>query len=282
MWATQLNHRYIPKYSLEILLNSDSVSIFLIHYVEYRYYASLYYHRCWVQIASITEPHNFDKDLFYLSVQGFPPPQSETASRLGLFSRPGDTRQPSYGDRLMQSQQLSQDYRARTQANNAPRFGDTMWVGKWYFHVRSYDLCIPCSADCSFPPHSVLRSRIAGGDNSSYFGTPSRIFDEHKQSLVKGKRDFVHVLLKRNKTFVTVTDVRGNKKTGASAGCLEDKKGRSRLSKYATEATAEHVGRAARKVILSFPWWWKWKELCSSIRRRKWSWASEKAFGVKE
>uniref|UniRef100_A0A0E0NVX1 Ribosomal protein S11 n=1 Tax=Oryza rufipogon TaxID=4529 RepID=A0A0E0NVX1_ORYRU len=149
--------------------------------------------------------------------QGFPPPQSETASRLGLFSRPGDTRQPSYGDHLMQSQQLSQDYRARTQANNAPRFGDTM---------------------------------IAGGENSSYFGTPSRIFDEHKQSLVKGKRDFVHVLLKRNKTFVTVTDVRGNKKTGASAGCLEDRKGRSRLSKYAAEATAEHVGRAARKMGL--------------------------------
>ncbi|EEC71074.1 hypothetical protein OsI_02833 [Oryza sativa Indica Group] len=130
----------------------------------------------------------------------------------------GDTRQPSYGDRLMESQQLPQDYRA-----NVPRSGDTM-------------------------------SRIAGGENPSYFGTPSRIFDKHKQSLVKGKRDFVHVLLKRNKTFVTVTDVRGNRKTGASAGCLEDKKGRSRLSKYATEATAEHVGRAARKVILSFPW----------------------------
>uniref|UniRef100_A0A0E0FPG6 Ribosomal protein S11 n=1 Tax=Oryza nivara TaxID=4536 RepID=A0A0E0FPG6_ORYNI len=145
----------------------------------------------------------------------FPPPQSKTASRLGLFSMPGgDTRQPSYGDRLMESQQLPQDYRA-----NVPRSGDTM-------------------------------SRIAGGENPSYFGTPSHIFDEHKQSLVKGKRDFVHVLLKRNKTFVTVTDVRGNRKTGASAGCLEDKKGRSRLSKYAIEATAEHVGRAARKMGL--------------------------------
>uniref|UniRef100_A0A0E0JL34 Ribosomal protein S11 n=1 Tax=Oryza punctata TaxID=4537 RepID=A0A0E0JL34_ORYPU len=147
---------------------------------------------------------------------GFPPPQSETASRLGLSSRPGDTRQPSYGDRLMESQQPRQDYRARTQAN-VPRSGDTM---------------------------------IASGENSSYSWTPSRTFDEHKQYLVKGKRDFVHVLLKRNKTFVTVTDVRGNKKTGASAGCLEDRKGRSRLSKYAAEATAEHVGRAARKMGL--------------------------------
>ncbi|CAN6440668.1 unnamed protein product [Victoria cruziana] len=40
----------------------------------------------------------------------------------------------------------------------------------------------------------------------------------------------------------------GNKKTGASAGCLEEIKGGSRLSRYATEATAEHVGRSARKM----------------------------------
>jgi len=62
---------------------------------------------------------------------------------------------------------------------------------------------------------------------------------------------FVHVLLiKKKKIFVTVTDARGNKKTGASAGCLEERKGRSRLSRYAAEATAEHVGRSARKMGL--------------------------------
>nr|BCT42630.1 ribosomal protein S11 [Musa acuminata subsp. microcarpa]BCT42712.1 ribosomal protein S11 [Musa acuminata]BCT42907.1 ribosomal protein S11 [Musa laterita]BCT42946.1 ribosomal protein S11 [Musa siamensis]BCT43414.1 ribosomal protein S11 [Musa acuminata AAA Group] len=64
------------------------------------------------------------------------------------------------------------------------------------------------------------------------------------------KRDLVHVLLNKNNTFVTVTDARGNKKTGASAGCLEERKGRSRLSRYAAEATAEHVGRSARKIGL--------------------------------
>nr|BCT42985.1 ribosomal protein S11 [Musa ornata] len=64
------------------------------------------------------------------------------------------------------------------------------------------------------------------------------------------KRDLVHVLLIQNNTFVTVTDARGNKKTGASAGCLEERKGRSRLSRYAAEATAEHVGRSARKMGL--------------------------------
>lgn len=49
---------------------------------------------------------------------------------------------------------------------------------------------------------------------------------------------------------MTVTDVAGNRKTGASAGCLgsEDKKGRGRLSRYAAEATAEYVGRAAKKM----------------------------------
>ncbi|KAF0911856.1 hypothetical protein E2562_012338 [Oryza meyeriana var. granulata] len=152
--------------------------------------------------------------------QGFPSPGSETASRPGLFATAFDTRQPSYGERVIESQQLRQGYRARTQADvHRTRFGDEM-------------------------------SRIAGGEQSSFFGTPSHIFDERKQPLVKGKRDFVHVLLKKNKTFVTVTDVRGNKKTGASAGCLEDRKGRSRLSRYAAEATAEHVGRAARKMGL--------------------------------
>ncbi|RCV16662.1 hypothetical protein SETIT_3G156300v2 [Setaria italica] len=78
----------------------------------------------------------------------------------------------------------------------------------------------------------------------------SLVFKEHEQYSQRKKRDFVHVLLKRNKTFVTVTDVSGNKKTGASAGCLEDRKGQSRLSRYAAEATAEHVGRSARKMGL--------------------------------
>ncbi|XP_078178541.1 uncharacterized protein LOC144572738 [Carex rostrata] len=73
--------------------------------------------------------------------------------------------------------------------------------------------------------------------------------DEELRSRRK-KHDFVHFLLTRKKTFVTVTDVDGNRKTGASAGCLssQDKKGRGRSSRYAAEATAEHVGRAAKKM----------------------------------
>ncbi|KAH0446665.1 hypothetical protein IEQ34_024499 [Dendrobium chrysotoxum] len=44
--------------------------------------------------------------------------------------------------------------------------------------------------------------------------------------------------------------LRGIRRLGASAGCLEERKGRSRLSRYAAEATAEHVGRSARKMGL--------------------------------
>nr|UHJ18756.1 ribosomal protein S11 [Lonicera japonica] len=72
------------------------------------------------------------------------------------------------------------------------------------------------------------------------------ISEEDEQLERKRKRkDFVHLPPIHNKTFVTVTDARGNKKTGASAGCLGEFKGGSRLSRYAAEATAEHVGRSA-------------------------------------
>lgn len=69
---------------------------------------------------------------------------------------------------------------------------------------------------------------------------------ERQRNREKNK-DFVHFLLIHNNTFVTVTDDKGNKKTGASAGCLEEIKGGSRRStKYAAEAIAEHVGRSAK------------------------------------
>uniref|UniRef100_A0A0E0C4K8 Ribosomal protein S11 n=1 Tax=Oryza meridionalis TaxID=40149 RepID=A0A0E0C4K8_9ORYZ len=87
------------------------------------------------------------------------------------------------------------------------------------------------------PMRHVLVTR-SGGENSSYFGTPSRIFDEHKQSLVKGKRDFVHVLLKRNKTFVTTSGEQKDRGIPWLFGGQE------------RTISAEHVGRAARKMGL--------------------------------
>ncbi|KAB2603307.1 ribosomal protein S11 [Pyrus ussuriensis x Pyrus communis] len=47
----------------------------------------------------------------------------------------------------------------------------------------------------------------------------------------------------KNSSFVAVTDSKGNKKFGASAGSLPEMKGGSKL---AAEATAEHVGRMSR------------------------------------
>ncbi|KAK9678320.1 hypothetical protein RND81_11G203500 [Saponaria officinalis] len=62
--------------------------------------------------------------------------------------------------------------------------------------------------------------------------------------------DIVHIKLIKNNTFVTITDSKGNKKVGASSGCLEEMKGGPKVSRYAAEATAEHVGRVARNLGL--------------------------------
>uniref|UniRef100_A0A7C8YPH4 Ribosomal protein S11 n=1 Tax=Opuntia streptacantha TaxID=393608 RepID=A0A7C8YPH4_OPUST len=64
------------------------------------------------------------------------------------------------------------------------------------------------------------------------------------------KLDVVHIKLMKNNTFITITDSNGNKKVGASSGCLEEMKGGPKLSRYAAEATAEHVGRLARNLGL--------------------------------
>ncbi|THG18303.1 hypothetical protein TEA_021604 [Camellia sinensis var. sinensis] len=68
--------------------------------------------------------------------------------------------------------------------------------------------------------------------------------------VVENNADIVHIKLLRNNTFVTVTDSKGNKKIGASSGCLSEMKGGPKLSRYAAEATAEHVGRLARNLGL--------------------------------
>ncbi|MQL83528.1 hypothetical protein Taro_016011 [Colocasia esculenta] len=55
------------------------------------------------------------------------------------------------------------------------------------------------------------------------------------------KHDIVHMLIMRNNSFVTVTDSKGNKKFGASAGSV----GTGKSTRYACDATAEHVARTA-------------------------------------
>ncbi|KAF3775279.1 putative ribosomal protein S11 [Nymphaea thermarum] len=92
----------------------------------------------------------------------------------------------------------------------------------------------------------VEQEKIAGRSFQSMNFVQS--ISEEDEQFERKNQDFVHFSPIHNNTFVTVTDARGNKKTGASAGCLEEIKGGSRLSRYAAEATAEHVGRSARKM----------------------------------
>ncbi|KAF5740124.1 hypothetical protein HS088_TW11G00189 [Tripterygium wilfordii] len=70
------------------------------------------------------------------------------------------------------------------------------------------------------------------------------------QYTIEQNADFVHIKLMRNNTFVTVTDSKGNTKCRASSGCLPEMKGGTKLSRYASEATAEHVGRLAKQMGL--------------------------------
>lgn len=59
----------------------------------------------------------------------------------------------------------------------------------------------------------------------------------------------VHINLKRNNTFVTVTDSKGKKKLGISCGRVPELKGGgNKMSKYSAEATAEHAGRLTRNL----------------------------------
>ncbi|KAM7270764.1 hypothetical protein ACFE04_029978 [Oxalis oulophora] len=62
--------------------------------------------------------------------------------------------------------------------------------------------------------------------------------------------DFVHIRLLKNNTFVTVTDSKGNRKIGASSGGVPGMKGGPTMSRYAAEATAEHVGRMSQRLGL--------------------------------
>nr|XP_016503458.1 PREDICTED: probable ribosomal protein S11, mitochondrial [Nicotiana tabacum] len=69
---------------------------------------------------------------------------------------------------------------------------------------------------------------------------------------VEQDADIVHIKVLRNNAFVTVTDSKGNKKFGATAGKITGKG--TKIARYAAESTAEHVGREARDRGLRF-WW---------------------------
>ncbi|EPS63445.1 hypothetical protein M569_11340, partial [Genlisea aurea] len=66
------------------------------------------------------------------------------------------------------------------------------------------------------------------------------------QPPVESDADIVHIRLMRNNAFVTLTDARGNKKIGTSAGKLSGKG--DKLGRYSGEAAAEDVGRRVRQM----------------------------------
>ncbi|GER57616.1 30S ribosomal protein S11 [Striga asiatica] len=80
-----------------------------------------------------------------------------------------------------------------------------------------------------------------GGNNSFNGRAPL-----YQQPQLEANADVVHIKLMRNNSFVTVTDSKGNKKFGVTAGQLAGKGGK--LGRYSGEAAAENVGRRVRQM----------------------------------
>jgi small subunit ribosomal protein S11 len=108
--------------------------------------------------------------------------------------------------------------------------------------------------------HSSSQKDIENGRNSKSMNFVRGIIENDGWGIRGGSQfprynveqnaDIVHIKLLRNNTFVTVTDSKGNTKCRASAGCLQELKGGAKLSRYAAEATSEHVGRMSRNLGL--------------------------------
>lgn len=73
-----------------------------------------------------------------------------------------------------------------------------------------------------------------------------RKWEKHHQKQKKKKHHGIaHIQSTFSNTFITVTNCKGDEKTGFSSGCLKGFKGSRRSNKYAAQATAEHVAQAA-------------------------------------
>lgn len=72
-----------------------------------------------------------------------------------------------------------------------------------------------------------------------------RKWEKHHQK-PKKHHGIAHIQSTFSNTFITVTNCRGDKKTGSSSGCLRGNPSSKKSSnKYAAQATAEHVAQAA-------------------------------------
>ncbi|GMH12495.1 hypothetical protein Nepgr_014336 [Nepenthes gracilis] len=119
---------------------------------------------------------------------------------------------------------------------------------------------LPCMLSSRSLIHTTMVKEVENGRTSKSMAFVKGILEEEGRSSfgvsqlaqynAEEKLDIVHIKMIKNNTFVTITDSKGNKKVGASSGCLEEMKGGPKLSRYAAEATAEHVGRLARNLGL--------------------------------
>ncbi|XP_010519115.1 PREDICTED: probable ribosomal protein S11, mitochondrial [Tarenaya hassleriana] len=111
------------------------------------------------------------------------------------------------------------------------------------------------------PTRSALFRESGGWGNSKSMDTVKGILAHEESrrptvypSFYRGSSErnaeVVHIKMLRNNTFVTVTDSKGNVKCRGSSGCLPELKGGPKLSRYAAEATAEHIGRKAKTMGL--------------------------------
>lgn len=136
-------------------------------------------------------------------------------------------------------------------------------LGEYLFHSTDSktNVCLPHALSSRRLVHSSLPKDVDQGVDYRSMDFVRGVIEEDRRGgfmnnfqfprhNVEQDVDFVHIKLMRNNTFVTVTDSKGNKKIGASSGCLSEMKGGPKASRYAAEATAEHVGRMARNLGL--------------------------------
>ncbi|KDP42317.1 hypothetical protein JCGZ_01641 [Jatropha curcas] len=118
-------------------------------------------------------------------------------------------------------------------------FGEKENVPNPSSRIRSF---LPTSMQKDFGTQNTVPMDIVKGvlyeDNSQ----PSRY-------TVEQNADIVHIKLKRNNSFVTLTDSKGNTKMWASSGHKEVAGG-GKVGRYDAEATAEYVGRQAKHMGL--------------------------------
>ncbi|KAL2236775.1 probable ribosomal protein S11, mitochondrial [Sesamum indicum] len=118
------------------------------------------------------------------------------------------------------------------------------------------NISLPCALSLRSFIHSGKQAEVEAGGASRSVDYVQGLLQERGpglngrtpfyQAQVESNADIVHIKLMRNNAFVTLTDSKGNKKIGVSAGKLAGKAGK--LTRYSGEAAAEDIGRRVRQM----------------------------------